>query len=296
MEAPIDDAVDVVPTQTIASNPLLARLNKLPGITVRLPSTGIFYTNGELDAECTNGEVTVFPMTTTDELLMRSADMLFQGTAIDHVFKRCVPQIKKPLELLVGDIDYILTQLRKVSYGSQLPITYVCDCAKTPEEIAQRRTEGTDEYLIPIEDLILSSKELNIKNFNSQFKVKLHNGQVVILQPLRFVDFLRIQQLQDPEKLSDVENVKEFISTNFTSITKSVDGIEDRDMIKEWYKELPRTESEAIKRKLDEMDGWGIEFTYTLKCKHCKEDKVLTTQLNPVYFFTLPSSPETRQS
>ncbi len=35
-----------------APNPLLRRLNKLPGITIGLPSKGLFYTNGELDEEC----------------------------------------------------------------------------------------------------------------------------------------------------------------------------------------------------------------------------------------------------
>ena len=276
-------------------NPLLARINKMPGTTIRLPSRGLFYQNGELDDECVEGEVSLFPMTTTDELMMRSPDMLFQGTAIDSVVKRCIPQIKKPLELLVGDIDYILTQLRRVSYGSHIPITYNCDCAKDEAEKKKRRQAGDNEYLIPVEHFIQNTKELSAKDFNRQFKVELSNGQKVTLQPLRFCDFIKIQQMQDPEAMKDVENIKEFVATNFASVTKFVDEIDDKEMIKEWYKELPRYETETIKSKLDAMDDWGIEFKYTIKCKHCKKDKELTTQLNPVYFFTLPSSPETRK-
>lgn len=275
-------------------NPLLARLNKMPGTTIRLPSRGMFYHSGEIDDECVEGEVNVFPMTTTDELMMRTPDMLFQGTAIESVIKRCIPQIKKPLELLVGDIDYILTQLRRVSYGSHIPVNYDCDCAKDADEKKKRKQAGDNEYLIPVEHFIRNTKELSVKDFNKQFKVQLDNGQNVTLHPLRFSDFIKIQQMHDSEAMKNIENVKEFVATNFASVTQSVDEIDDKEMIKAWYRELPRLETEKIKRKLDNMDDWGIEFKYTIKCRHCKEDRELTTQLNPVYFFMLPSSPETQ--
>lgn len=278
-----------------AVNPLLVRLNKLPGTTIRLPSKGIFYTNGELDAECKDGEVQIYPMTTTDELMMRSIDMLFQGTAIDNVIKRCIPQIKQPLDLLVGDIDYILTQLRRISYGTHIPITYDCDCAKTEEEQKKRKEAGDSDYLIPVDHFIQSSKELNVKDFKKSFTLELENGQYVTLRPLRMIDYIKIQQMEEPDNMKDVEDIKEYVATNFASITKSVDGVEDFDMIKEWYKALPRLESEKIKKKLQDMKGWGIDFKYTIVCNSCKQKKELTTQLNPVYFFMLPSSPETQK-
>lgn len=273
-------------------NPLLSKINKLPGTTIRLPSRGLFYQNGELDAECVEGEVTVFPMTTADEIMMRSADMLFQGTAIDSVVKRCVPQIKKPLELLMQDIDYILTQLRKISYGSRIPIQYACECG-TAEENEKRQREGTNEYLIPVEHFIRNTKELDPKNFNQSFKLKTSTGQTVTLQPIRFSDYLKLQQLNDPDKLEDEETLRNFVSENFTAVTQSVDGIYDKQLIKEWYDKLPRFDTELIQNKLEGIDDWGTEFKYTITCRHCNNTKVLTTQLNPVYFFTLPSRPET---
>lgn len=277
-----------------ANNPLLQRLSKIPGTTVALPSRGLFYTNGELDDECVDGEVTILPMTTADEIMMRSPDMLFQGTAIDSVVKRCCPQIKKPLELLMGDIDYLLTELRRISYGSQIPITFECECAETDEEKEKRRASGDNEYLIPIQHFIQNKKDLTPKDFNKNFKVTLSNGQKVVLQPARFSDYLKLQQFNDPESFKDSAFLKEFVANNFTSLTKSVDEIEDKELIKEWYMELPRLEAEKIKKKIDSNDDWGIEFKYTVKCKHCNQDKDISTQLNPVYFFMLPSSPETQ--
>lgn len=275
-------------------NPLLERLNKLPGTSIRLPSRGLFYTDGELDSECMDGEVQVLPMTTTDELMMRSIDMLFQGTAIENVIHRCLPQIKKPMRLLVGDIDYILTQLRRVSYGTHIPMNYECDCAKTPEEQKKRNQAGDNEYMIPVDHLIQNTKELDIKDFNKTFKVTLSNKQTVTLQPLRFEDFISLQQMDNPDLIKDPDVLKDYVATNFTSITMSVDEISDKEMIKEWYMSLPRLEAEKIKKKLNSMNNWGIEFKYTIECHFCKEKRELTTQLNPMYFFMLPSSPETQ--
>lgn len=289
----MSDTTEIIATEK-KQNPLLSRLNKIPGTTVRLPSRGLFYNDGELDEECVDGEVVLFPMTITDELLMRSPDMLFQGIAIESVIQRCSPQIKKPLSLLVGDIDYILTQLRRISYGSHIPISYECSCAKTEDEQKKRKMAGDNEYLIPVEHFIQHSKELDIKDFNIDFKLELNNGQKIVIQPLRFCDFIKIQQLGDMKESQSPETIMEYVSTNFASVTLSVDGITDKALIKEWYRELPRLDNEKIKRKLDAVDDWGIDFKYSIKCNHCGEEKELTTQLNPVYFFTQPSSPETK--
>jgi len=43
---------------TVKSNPLLENL-RLPGETVRLPSGGMFYKNGELASHVNNGEIHV---------------------------------------------------------------------------------------------------------------------------------------------------------------------------------------------------------------------------------------------
>ena len=80
-------------------NPLLSKV-RMPGETYRLPSNDLFYHNDELDPSVRDGEVHVYPMTAVDEIIMKSPDMLFSGKAVEEVFLRCVPQIKKPMELL----------------------------------------------------------------------------------------------------------------------------------------------------------------------------------------------------
>jgi hypothetical protein len=110
---------------TTNQNPLLQKI-KIPGKRFRLPSRGLFYTQGELEDGVVDGEIIVYPMTSIDEMYLRSPELLFNGEAIDIVIKRCCPEIKKPLQLVSKDVDFILACLRVVSYGNSYTIKTKC--------------------------------------------------------------------------------------------------------------------------------------------------------------------------
>lgn len=290
----MSDVIDVSGAKV--PNPLLQRMNKLPGLTIQLPSQGVFYTDGELDPECVDGEVVVYPMTTTDELIMRSPDMLYQGTAVKEVISRCLPQIKKPMQLLVADVDYIMTNLRRISYGTHIPVRYNCECfSDNVEELDKINAAGDNEYSIPVDHFIQNTKNVDAKNFSKDYKLEVSTGQVVTLRPLRYCDYIKLHQM-DPETIKDVEQIREYVAVNFSALTKSVDEVSDPELIKEWYKSLYRFDTQKIREHLDNVTPWGIDFSYKIKCRHCKKEKELVTQLNPVYFFMLPSSPERKKT
>lgn len=128
-------------------NPLLERI-KIPGETIRLPSNGVFYTNGELDNSVTNGEIHIYPLTAISELLLRSPDKLLEGEALIDVFGQCAPQVKQPLKLLSKDIDYILTSLRRITYGDNIEIVYTHSCKDAVQH----------EYTVKLSDCLSKPK------------------------------------------------------------------------------------------------------------------------------------------
>ena len=141
------------------TNSLLKKI-QLPGQTFRLPSRGLFYQNGEIDDRVQDGEVEVFPLTTIDEINMKSPDQLFQGTAIEKVFVRAIPAILKPTELLTRDIDYLLACLRVVSYGRSLPLEITCngiEIPKSSEETPEETPEEIVEEIVEEKKVDLSS-------------------------------------------------------------------------------------------------------------------------------------------
>lgn len=260
-------------------NPLLKRKNKFPGETFRLPSKGLLYFNNELDEEVTDGEVTVYPMTTLDEIYMRTPDMLFQGTAIDTVFKRCIPQIKKPLSLYSNDVDFLLTCLRKVSYGDHITISHTCQKCENNK---------TNEYNIPLNYFIQNSKEFTIEDMNN-LKLILSSNENIILRPLTFKEMLKTMQMNETE-IKTPEEMNDLLAETLASTIRSVDEVEDKEFIIDWIKVLPSKIISEFSDKLETLNKWGPKFEYQVECKGCKEKQELSTILNPLYFFMLPSS------
>lgn len=263
-------------------NPLLEKLKKkMPGETFRLPSRGLFYTSGELDPEVEDGEIVVYPMTTIDELTMRSPDMLFQGTAIVEVVARCVPQVLKPGRLIASDIDFILTCLRKVSYGPTLPVKHTCSKCDV----------GEKEFGVPIDHFIRTSKEITPEQFESMNVVV--DDYSVKLRPCVFEEMIKILQRSNDD-FETAAQVSEWYDASLSAIIRSVDGVKDREMILEWLRKMSRGLKDELSESVEKVNQWGVEFTYDITCEKCGHKTNVKGSLNPTNFFTLPSSPKTR--
>lgn len=269
-------------------NPLLSKLlNKMPGTTFRLPSKGLLYRNGELDEDVKNGEIIVYPMTTLDEIYMRSPDMLFQGTAIEKVFSKRIPQIKKPLELFSNDVDYLLVCLRKVSYGDFISIKHKCDkCGDKTEEV--------HSYDIPLNHFFQNTKELSLETKDT-LSFSLSNGFKITLKPARMNEVLDLYRFNNMNESSSLEDTEQLLIKGLATTIDMVDDIEDRDFIQEWLSALPRSIMDEFKGKLEKINNWGVEFSYTIHCQDCNEPQPINTVLNPIYFFILPSDQTTEQ-
>lgn len=263
------------------ANPLLEKMKKkMPGETFRLPSRGLFYKDGELDSEVEDGEIVIYPMTTVDELTMRSPDMLFQGTAITEVIGRCVPQILKPERLIASDVDYVLTALRKVSYGPLLPIKHKCSACEFPEK----------EYNLSIDHFIRTAKEITVDQFEAMNIIV--DDYNVKLKPCVFEEMVKILQ-RSGEDFDTAEKIAAWIDTSLLAIIRSVDGIKDRELILEWLQKLPRGVKEDLSDAVENINQWGVEFEYEIACEGCGKKANVKSTLNPTGFFTLPSSPKT---
>jgi hypothetical protein len=252
----------------------------MPGETFRLPSRGLFYKDSELDPEVEDGEIVIYPMTTVDELMMRSPDMLFQGTAITEVISRCVPQILKPGRLVASDVDYVLTCLRKVSYGPLLPIFHKCEACDAP---------GKD-FNLSIDHFIRTSKEITQDQFDSMNVII--DDYNVKLKPCVFEEMVKILQ-RSGEDFDTAEKISEWIDSSLLAIIRSVDGVKDREQILEWLQKLPRGLKEELSESVENINQWGVEFSYEIACEACGQKANVKSTLNPTGFFTLPSSPKT---
>lgn len=254
-------------------NPLLEKL-KLPGRTFELPSRGALYHNGELGNE--TGEVHVHAMSALAEISLKNPDLLFNGKALNDVFAECIPEIKKVSELFGRDIDAIMYFLRLVTYGPQFEIEVKHSCENAKEH----------SYSVNIEDMITSMKMLDPTTITETHTVELPNGQIVILQPVRFKQMIELYHMNAGKKEFTEEDIKKNVVFNLKSIIRSVDGITDSDMIEAWVKKLTTPYQNKITETIEVVNGWGPDKNVSLTCKDCKGEMLVELPLNPIAFFT----------
>ena len=275
------DLPDGVPSQPAPSNPLLARI-QMPGETFKLPSGGLFYTNGELADHVKDAEVQVHPMTVLDEIMIKTPDMLFSGKAIQEVFGRCIQDVIKPNQLLAKDVDFLLLCLRKVSYGDTLEmedVHYDCPSKKEGED------PEAHSYVIDINTFIKNSKLMDPTTTEQYFSIELPNQQKVNITPIRFADFVTLMQFQDNDIKTPEEQVVELCGT-LANIIVNVDEITDKQMIIEWLEVIKPEYLKLLHNRLEDTVQWGPDFKYKYNCKDCGQAREVVAPMNPLAFFT----------
>lgn len=256
-------------------NPLLEKLRVVHGETVRLPSRGLMYPEGVFDANVTDGEIRIHPMTIRDEMLMRTPDALFSGEAITTVLGRCAPQILKPLELHFTDLDFIMLALRKVSYGPDLEVEYDHNCENHKKH----------SYVVSIDKKLKSCVHLDPMIVADQYTLHIPElDQTVKFKPLTTSDMIRI--LQPSNQDFTAEQVEAELIRLATTQIDSVDTVTDRQFIYEWAIAVPASVMRAVRMKIEGLGRWGIDYKFSLQCRDCGETMDPEVPLNPVSFFT----------
>ena len=263
---------------TVAANPLLARV-RIPGQTFPLPSGGMFYKNGELAPNCENGEVHVYPMTGIDEVVMKSVDKVFSGQAIKEVFARCIPDVLKAGDLSAKDVDYLLVALRKVTYGSEIEVTFTHDCAEAKQH----------NYDVSLDTFLQRTKAVNPVTMRDAFEYKLENGQVVKFKPATYDDIIKVYQQQHQDSLTGDDVPAEVtLQRSLDSIAVLIGGVDevtDREQIVQWLGAIPIMWVKAITDKVQATTAWGVTFEVDIVCKDCKERLTVPTPMNPISLF-----------
>lgn len=261
---------------TTVTNPLLERI-RLPGMTFRLPSLGMFYDKTILDSD--NGEVHVHPLMAIDELLIRNPDKILNGKAIEEIFLHCIPEVRNAKKLLSKDVDFLMLALRRVSYGPTMEVSFKHTCKNAKEH----------EYVFDLERTIASTRTLDPTTAKQKHEVTLENNQIVKIIPIRFDYNIEIMQLANEmleKQGADLEHMQRRLFESTANVIESVDGITDQTMIREWIKAIPSTWYKEITKTIEALSQWGVTPVIQAPCKDCNELLTIDVPVNPVNFFT----------
>jgi hypothetical protein len=283
----------MVETAQIENNPLKSFFRK-PGIWIKLPSQGKFYSQPLADINA-QGEIPIYPMTAKDEIVLKNADALLNGSAIRQLISSCVPCIKNVDEMPALDLDAILVAIRRATYGDGYDVTAECDCDK----------KSKTEFTVNLDRVISSIKiveDIKPIDLESGIKVFVRPITVKSILNLNWTQFEQMRNLQMAEQknLSQEEQLKIVNSSYDVLLDSSIktvancieevllpDGVvvNDHAQIFEWAAQMARPEFKQLETSLLEISELGINKNLDVQCGSCEKSFKTTLDLNPTTFF-----------
>jgi hypothetical protein len=275
------------------NNPLKSFFRK-PGIWVKLPSQGEYYTTKPADLN-DMGEIPVYPMTAKDELMLKNADALLNGTAIVSLVKSCAPSIVDPENMPAVDLDTLLVAVKHCTYGSKMTVQTKHNCENAKEH------EVSIDLNMLISDIKLLEKIEPVEH-ESGIKIFIKPVTVKDILRLNWVQYEQIRQLQMAEAQNVDEKTKlDLLQKSYEALTnesikvisKCIDSVllpdgvavTDSKMIAEWVSDLSKLEYSKLEQRIMDTNSKGVVKEFDVHCPECNTAYKTTLDLNPTTFF-----------
>lgn len=275
------------------SNPLKGYFRK-PGIWIKLPSQGQYYAAKPKELN-DMGEIPVYPMTARDELMLKNADALLNGTAVSQLLQSCVPCIENPESMPAIDLDPILLAIRRCTYGEKMDITTVCDC---DEKAVNEVTLNLNHFISSITVL----DRIDPIGLDNGIKIYVKPVSIKQLLHLNWVQYEQVRNIQLAEQQNVDEKTRvdllqksynELTTENINIVADCVDTVllpdgvtvTDRRNIKEWMSDLSKPDFKLIETAIMAIGEKGLNKKFSVDCAKCKKTYESQLDLNPTTFF-----------
>ena len=278
------------------SNNPLSKHFRHPSIHFKLPSGGKYWPEGSLNLPL-NGEIPIYPMTTRDEIVLRTPDALMNGAGVVEVIQSCCPNILDAWQMPSVDVDAVLIAIRIASYGENMEVETKCPSC---EEEA-----NYDIPLPPILDIIQApdySNEVVFGSVNISFKPQAYfvatKINIVRFQEDQIIRTISNQDVTDEErkKIFD-EQLERLVDLNMDMITestayiKTADGEKVRDsaFIKEFYNNCETKVMKDVRAHLEKLRQSSTIPEQNATCSNCNHNFKLSLEFDQASFFATGS-------
>lgn len=239
------------------TNPL-AKHFRQPAIYLKLPSQGRYWPEGALTLSAT-GELPVYPMSTKDEITLRTPDALINGSGVVSVIQSCIPAITDPWAMPSIDVDAALIAVRIASYGNDMNISSTCPKCKHVNDHTIELNQALDQISMPNYTDLVEDKGLKIK-LRPQNYFAVNRANAIAYKEQRILDVIAKTDVTPEDRETNIKQItEELIELNVENLTASTeyilmdDGtkVTDSEFIKEFYSNT----SSALIRKVQDKLG-----------------------------------------
>jgi hypothetical protein len=273
----------------MSDNPLKAYFRR-PALYFKLPSEAKYYPPGTVNIP-PNGELAVYPMTSLDEISIRTPDGLFNGASVVAVVKNCIPDILDPWQLNDIDLEAVIIAIRAASVDNELEIISVCPSCKEDSKydinlLQLLATKKDIDYNTPLEikDISIKFKPLNFaqtnKNGLTQFELQ---RTISMLDDIE--DQEKKQQIMTDSIAKLNEMILDVVCQTIESIATPEVVVTNMDHIREFLVECDSKTSKKIKEYSAELRQKNETKPLNIKCIHCQHEYEQPLVLNFTDFF-----------
>jgi hypothetical protein len=242
-----------------------------------------------------SGQLEVYPMTTKDEITLRTPDALLNGAGIVSLFQSCCPQIKDAWKTPNVDVDAILIAIRIATYGQNMDLDTTCP---NPE------CKNDNKHQL---DLTVLLDGISCPNYNrtiniADIKIKLkpityfenNKSKMLTFEQDMALSAIGDDTLNDEQKVAKFnEHLANMVDINTTLITAGTEYIETNDGIQvsdstflsEFYNNCDTKIIRAIKERIDE-NGKSLELPKPrISCEECQTEYPVEVGFDYANFF-----------
>lgn len=292
----------VVPKPGLGPKPAggnpLAKHFRQPAIYIKLPSGGRYWEAGSLEMP-ESGEIAVYPMTTRDEITLRTPDALMNGQGVVEVLQSCVPAIKNAWRMPSIDTDAVLIALRIASYGHQMDFEGIC------RQCGEANTYGMDlrsllsSIQCPDYESLCDLQAVNIK-----FKPQSYLQTTQVSQSTfemrkyeRLIEEMTEENVEEKSKqaAAQIKRLNELAIDMISNATEYIIDIESeqkidrRDYIKEFYSNVDSKVIQHVNEWLTEMQKVAVPKFHQVNCADCGAEMELQIMFDYANFFVIGS-------
>jgi hypothetical protein len=219
---------------------------------VKLPSQGYFYQNG-VDS------LQMYYMTSLDEQLLLSPQLVQSGVAFDKLIERCMVDkgAIKVEDLLIGDKNKLLLFLRVSAYGAEYKVEVVSPYS------GKRYIESVD--LLKIKDITPETLNYNDKISDKKtFTITTSDKHVIEFKMLTVKEENYISQIAENES-------KKMGGIDMTSLLRlkeqivNLDGKPEKPRIEKFLHTMSPKIRREIQKSINEVTT-GLDLNYEFKC------------------------------
>jgi hypothetical protein len=279
-------------TQPIVSHNPLVKHFRQPAIYLNLPSKGMYWPEGSLELAA-HGEIPILPMSTKDEITLKTPDALLNGQGVVNVIESCCPSIKNAWQTPSIDVDAIIIAIRIASYGNEMDFESTCP-----------KCSEANEYSLDLGNVLANITPSNYaaKIDADELKIKLRPQAYFDANKSNMIAFEEQQilrtlaQIEDnPEEAKKAfdKQLAKLININVGTLASSTDYIEtpegqivsDPVYIEEFYNNCNSKVIKAVQTQLATFNNESGIKPVAVKCNHCDHDFEINIMFDYSSFF-----------